>query len=111
MEGYAGGKAGCGEGVGGVSPTTGSGGLWGIHHQKLWKKILNVFGEKKSKLGLGRISPGAAPTGGYGGLPPGIILKLTPIFCNLRYSEIIFVTSSKSIFLGNFGSKSRISLK
>ena len=55
--------------------------------------------EIKIKQGVELVSPA---TEEFGGQPHDIFLvKLTPISCNQWHSEIIFMTFTKAIFIGN----------
>ena len=59
---------------------------------------------------LAKAAVGGVPThtGAAFGASPRTIVRNQPISCNLRDSEIIFITFSKVIFLGHFGSKCEI---
>ena len=62
-------------------------------------------GYAAGKAGCGRGTPSHLRLSGP---PQGTFSEFNPISCNLRDSEIIFITFSKVIFQGHFGSKSEI---
>ena len=69
---------------------------------KIWIFVRSMVGmvmqpAKPAGGGCGRCNP--SHWGGMGGLPQENFQKLAPISCNLRYSEMIFVTYLKSYFL------------